>query len=111
MLGRNCGGVDHHEGCVGARRMSVNSTRRKLFAAAGWTDDKNAAVRRRHFFDRLPQLIDCRRMPNQRGDERGELLELPDLALKARILERAFGDQQQAISLEWLFDEIIGAAL
>src|SRR6516164_9104778 len=50
-------------------------------------------------------------MSNQRGGERSELLELPHLALKPRILECAFGDQQQTIGLERLFDEIIGAAL
>src|SRR6516225_5073249 len=111
MLGRNCGSVDHYEGRVGARRMSVNSSRRKLLAAAGRADNENTAVRRRYFLDRLAQLIDRWRMSNQRGGERSELLELPHLALKPRILECAFGDQQQTIGLERLFDEIIGAAL
>src|SRR5215470_2353822 len=50
-------------------------------------------------------------MSNQCGGERSELLELPDLALNPGILERAFGDQQQTIGLEGLFNEIIGAAL
>src|SRR5215469_16601072 len=50
-------------------------------------------------------------MSNQCGGERSELLELPHLALKPGILERAFGDEQQAIGLERLFNEIIGAAL
>ena len=110
MLGRNRGGVDHHEGCIGARRMRVNSSRRKLFAAAGRAHNENTAVRRRHFLDRLAQLIDRRRMSNQCGGERGELLELPHFALEPRILQRALGDQQQAIGFERLFDEIIGAA-
>src|SRR5262249_31314411 len=111
MLGRNRGGVDHHERCVGARRMGVNSSRCKLFAAAGRADNENTAVRRRHFLDRLAQLIDRWRMSNQCGGEESELLELPGLALKSGILERAFGDQQQTIGLEGLFNEIIGAAL
>jgi hypothetical protein len=34
----------------------------------------------------------------------------PHLTLKPRILQRAFGHEQQAIGLERLFDEIIGAA-
>src|SRR3974390_2973055 len=91
--------------------MSVDSSRRKLFAAAGRANNENTAVRRRHFLDRLAQLIYRWRMSNQRGGERGELLELPHLTLKPRILKRAFGDQQQTIGLERLFDEIIGAAL
>src|ERR1700719_430466 len=43
--------------------------------------------------------------------EGAKLLELPHLALKARILERPFGHQQQAVDMERLFDEVICAAL
>ncbi len=62
--------------------MGVNSSRGKLLTAAGRADNENAAVGRGNLLDRLPQLVDCRRMSDQRRRERGELLELPHLALE-----------------------------
>src|SRR5215469_3237295 len=91
--------------------MSMDCSRRKLFATAGRTDNEDAAIRRRHLLDGLPQLINRRGMSNQRRGQRCELLELLHLALKTRILECTLGDQQQAIGLERLFDEIVGTAL
>src|SRR5208337_1811873 len=35
--------------------------------------------------------------------------ELVDFTLQARSFQRAFGDQDQAIRLEWLLDEVVGA--
>src|ERR1700745_3962953 len=53
MFGRDGGGVDDHEGGIGASRMSMNCSRGKLLAAARWTDDKDPTVGRRYFLDRL----------------------------------------------------------
>ncbi len=50
-------------------------------------------------------------MANHHRGERGQLLELTDLALEPRIFQRPVSNHQEAVRLEWLFDEIIGAAL
>ena len=70
-------------------------------------DDEDAAVGRRHALNRLAQLIDRRRVSHQIGGRRRERLQLLHLALEARRLKRAFGDQHQAVDLERLFDEVV----
>ena len=50
-------------------------------------------------------------MADQRRGKRAKLFELLDLPLEPRVLQRAFGDQQQPVGLERLLDEVIGAAL
>ena len=74
-------------------------------------DDQDAAVGRRHLLDGLAQLVDRRRAADHRRRHRAELLELLDLALEPRGLERALGDQHQPVGLERLLDEVVGAAL
>ena len=49
--------------------------------------------------------------PTSVDGQRAELLELPHLAFEPRVLQRAFGDEQQPVGLERLFDEVVGAAL
>ena len=75
VLRRDRGGVDHDERRVGARRMGMDRARGKLLAAARWADDEDAAVGRRHLLDRLAQLIGGRRVADDHGGQRGELLE------------------------------------
>ena len=91
--------------------MGVDGARGKLLAAAGGPDDENAAVGRRHFLDRLPQLIGGGRMADDQSGQRGELLEFFHLALEPRVLQGPFGDQQQPVGLERLLDKVISAAL
>ena len=98
-------------GAVGARRMAVDGARGELLAAAGRSDDQDAAVGRRDLLDGLAQLIGDRRAADQRRGERRELLELAHLALESRVLQRPVGDQQQPVGLERLLDEVVGAAL
>ena len=89
----------------------MNGSCGKLFTAARRTHDEDPTVGRRDFLDRLAQLVDRRGMPDQRRGERSELLELPHLAFKPRILKGAVSDQQQSIGLERLLDEVVSAAL
>ena len=55
-------------------------------------------------------LIDGDR-PTMLVGTRRQRLELLDLALETRGFQRAVGDQHQAVGLERLFDEVVGAAL
>ena len=52
-----------------------------------------------------------RRTADERRRQRRELLELLDLALEPRGLQRAVGHQHQPVGLERLLDEIVGAVL
>ncbi len=53
-------------------------------------------------------FIDERLADQRRGRQ---LLERLDLALEARGLERALGDEHEPVGLERLFDEVVGALL
>ncbi len=103
------GRIDDHERTLGARRLPVNGARGELLAGAGRAHDQNPAVGGCHLVHGLTQLVDRGRVPDQGG--RRQLLERLDLALEAGGLERAVGDQHQAVGLERLLDEIVGPAL
>ena len=75
------------------------------------TDDQDAAVGLGRPLDGLAQLVHAGRAAGQQACGRRELLEFLDLALEARVLQRAVRDQDQPVGLERLFDEVIGAAL
>ena len=105
------GGIDDDERSVGARRERVNGAGGELLAAAGGADDQHPAIGRPDFLHDLPELIHRRRSSDQRRGQRTELLELTHLALEPRILQGAFGNEQQPVGLERLFDEIVGATL
>ena len=61
--------------------------------------------------DSLAQLVHAWRAADQRACRRRKLLQFPDLALEPRGFQRARRHQDQAIGLERLFNEVIGAAL
>src|SRR5712692_1135737 len=110
-LGRDGSRVDDDERRAVAARHGVDGARGELLAGAGGTDDQDAAVGRRDLVDGLAQLVDRARMPDQRGLIWRELLQRLDLALEPRGLERAIGDEHEAIRLERLLDEVVGALL
>ena len=84
----------------------------ELLARAGRTDDQNAAVGRRHAFDRLAQLRrPMAERPTMLDGSGASCLSCLDLALEPRIFQRAVGDQDQPVRLERLFDEIVCALL
>jgi hypothetical protein len=61
--------------------------------------------------DGLAQLVHAGRMSGQRARGRRELFQFPHLAFQPRGFQCPRRDQDQAVGLEGLFDEIIGAAL
>ena len=60
--------------------------------------------------DGLAQLVHRGRHADQVETVAGALLQIGDLALQLGGFQRALGDQDQAVGLERLLDEIIGAA-
>jgi hypothetical protein len=103
--------IDDQERRLRPRRLAVERARGKLLAGTGRTDDQHPAVGRRHLFNGQPELVDRRRMTDQRRWERRELLERPHLPLKTGILQRPFRDQHEPVRLERLFDEVVGTLL
>src|SRR5262249_31647712 len=89
----------------------MDAARRELLAGTGRTDDEDAAVGRRDLVDGLAQLVDRRGAPHQGVGQRRPLLELLDLALEPRGLQRPLGNEDEPIRLERLLDEVVGAAL
>ena len=83
---------------------------RQLLAGARRAGDHDAGVGRRHPLDRLAELVDGRRMADDPARLDGTGAQIPDLALEARGLERALGDEHQPVGLERLLDEVVGAA-
>ena len=111
-LRRDRRGIDDDEGRVRARLTVAWMVRAvSSLPAPDGPDDQDAAVGRRDLVDGLAQLVASRRAADQRRRMRRELLELLDLALEARGLERAVGDQHQPVRLERLLDEVVGALL
>ncbi len=78
---------------------------------AGRARDQDAALVGATFSIDLAQLVDRRRMARPCVVGAGASCELVDLALQARGLQRALGDQHQPVGLERLLDEVVGAAL
>ena len=111
-LGRDRGGVDHHERparraptCCGCVRAASSlpapegpTIRMRLLVGATFS------IVWRSWFIAGDWPTSARRL-------RRELLELLDLALEPRGLERAVRDQHQPVGLERLLDEVVGAAL
>ena len=110
-LGRDGRGVDDDEWSIRALRVLVDRARRQFLAGAGRPNDHDAAVCRRDLLDHVAKLIDGRRAADEACRLGSELLELPHLALEARVLQRAVRDQHEAVGLERLLDEVVSAAL
>ena len=110
-LRRDRGGVDDDERAGRSVRENVNGARREFLAGPGRADDQDAAVGRRDFLDRLAQMIERDRMTDQAGRQRRELLELLHFAPQSQIFEGALGDQDEAVGLERLLDEVVGPLL
>ena len=103
--------VEHHEGSRGALRALVQDAGDDLLAGAGRSGDEHPAAGRRDLADRLAQLIDRRRVPDQLGFRPGPHPQLLVLLAQLGGFHRPFDDQDEAVGLERLFDEIVGAQL
>ena len=111
-LGRDRGRVDDDERPVGARRHARGCVRAasSLPAPDGPTIRMRLLVGATFSMVWRSWLIDGER-PTSVDRHRRQLLELLDLALEPRGLERALGDQHQPVGLERLLDEVVGAVL
>jgi hypothetical protein len=89
----------------------MEQPRDDLLADSGRAGDEDATAGRRDALDLLAQLRRGRRDADQLDRAAGTLAQLLVLALQRRRLDRAVDDQQQAVRLERLLDEIVGADL
>ena len=110
-VGRDGGRVDDDKRPIRTCRKPVQMASGKLFARARGPDDHDPAVGGRDLLDRLAELVDRRRTADHADRHGRERLQVADLALEARGFERPVSDQHQTVGLEWLLDEIVGAAL
>ena len=89
----------------------VDGARHHLLARAGRADDHDAAVGRRDACSMVwRSWFIAADMPIRSKLSPAALLEIGDLALQLGGFQRALGDQDQAVGLERLLDEIVGAA-
>ena len=84
---------------------------RNFLAAAGRAYDQHPAARGRHALDLLARVVDRRGLTEQLVFEAGAAAQLLVLAPEAGCLDGAVHDEQQAVGLEGLFHEVIGAEL
>ncbi len=99
-LGRDrCRIIQGHEGSVGPRRLLVDHPRHEFLAGAGRPEDHDAAVGGRDLLDRLAKLRDRDRGADQLDRIAGALLQLADFLAKLGILQRAFGNENEAVAL------------
>ena len=110
-FGRHGGAIDRHERIGGAAGPSVQQARRHFLARAGWTGNQHPAVGRRDLFDQSAQLRNDRRLADQLAIVAGLQFQFLHFALQSCGLEGALDNMQQAVGLERLFNEIVGALL
>lgn len=103
-------GVQVDEWPLGTGRQGMDRPRREFLARAGRAGDHDAAVGRRDTFDGLAQVVHRQRCAEQFGAFRRALAQVGNLAPQLGCFKRPFGDKDQSVRLERLFDEIIGAA-
>jgi hypothetical protein len=89
----------------------MQQPRGDFLAAARGADDQHPAARGRHALDLLARMIDRRGLPSSSYSRPGPAAQLFVLALEAGRLDGAVHDEQQAVGLEGLFHEVIGAEL
>ena len=107
---RNRGGVEDDERAVHPQRGFVNRTGDQFLARARRPRDHDAAVGRRDPFDRLLQMVDGDRRADEAAGVAGPFAQVAHFAAQLRRLQRALGDQQQAVGLERLLDIVVGTA-
>ncbi len=110
-LGRQGRAIDHDERTVGALRSLVDQPRHRFLARAGGAGDEDAAAGRRHASRSASAHWPASLEEADEGHvAAGATAQLRVLALQLVGLDGAVDDQQQAVGLEGLLDEVIGAA-
>ena len=99
------------EGAFGAARAGVDQARRQLLADAGRAAQHHPAAGRGDPIDRLAHAVDRGRGADQLHVGPGLQAKLGVLAPQPRGLERAGDGDQQAVGLEGLLEEVVGALL
>ncbi len=89
----------------------MQKARRQFLARSLRTRNHDAAVRRRHLLDALPQVVHDRRFADQVRAVVALLLQLLVFAAQLRSFERAGHDEHEPVRLEGLLDVFVGAAL
>ncbi len=103
--------VEHHERSVRPARTGVNHARRHLLAGAGKALDQHARSGGRHALNARAELVRGVAVAEDRALGPGAQAQLRVLASEPRRLKRAAHHEQQAIRLERLLDEVVGAVL
>ena len=111
LSGAIAGALRTTNGPSGARRMFVDEPRRQFLAGAGGAGNQDARIGGAELVDDAPQVGERGEEPTMRLTAPPRALQIVDLALEARGLERPLGDQDQPVGLERLLDEVIGAEL
>ena len=110
-LGRQRRAIDHDERPVGPLGALVDQPRHGFLAGAGRAGDQHAAAGRRHPLDLGADAGGRARRADEGHLASGTAAQAGILALQAIGLDGAIDHQQQAVGLERLFDEVVGAGL
>ena len=103
--------IDRDKRSRRASRAGMQQAPDHFLAGARRPGDEDPAAGRRDPLDLLAQLVDRRRGADQIEFAAGPQPQLGILAAQLGRLDRARDQEQQAIALERLFDEIVGAEL
>ncbi len=110
-VGRDHRRIERHERAAGARGGGVQRARGKLLARARCARDHYAGVGRRDAVDRLAELIDGDRGADDAACLPRPRFEVTHFSLEPRGFQRPLGHEDQAVCLERLLDEVVGARL
>jgi len=103
--------IDCHKWPRGTLRRLVDQPGDRLLATAGGPLDQHAAAGGRSLLDLSADLARGDRLAEERDVAAGETPQARVLAAQPVRLDRPLDDQQEAVGLEWLLDEIVGAGL
>ena len=110
-LGRQGRAIHDDERTFGPLGPLVDQAGHGLLAAARRTRHQDAAAGRRDLVERAAHTRRIARRADERDFAPGAAAETGVLALQLVGFDRAVDDQQQAVGLERLLDEIVGAVL
>ena len=110
-VGLHRGAIDGDEGVGGAARTGMDQACHNFLARASGAGNQHPAVGGGDLLDQHPQLGDGGRQADQFALIAALELQFLYLPLQPRRFQRTLHHMQQAVGLERLFDEVIGALL
>ena len=111
VVGAHHGGVGHDKRPPGPSRLAVNNARDDFLSRPCGASDENSSVGRCGPFGSHADLLDRRRRTDKLACFASPQLQFGDLAFQLCGLERARNGEQEAIAIQRLFDELVGALL